>query len=80
MKRAEVPEIDGEAGGSGSHRPLSRTAIGVGILLVIAGLAWTTMEAGNMRTLVMVVLGGFAIRLLLLSRGSRYDKTEKPEV
>jgi hypothetical protein len=36
-------------------------------------MAWMTMEAGPMRTLVLVVLAGFALRVLLGMRRSRYD-------
>ena len=49
----------------------------VGLLLFagIAGMAWATMEAGPMRTLVLVVLAGFALRVLLGMRRSRYDES-----
>ncbi len=67
--------IPADSAGSGP----GRTAIGIAILAVIAGVAWFTMEAGQMRTLVMVVLAGFAVRLLLSSRGSRYDRKRTPE-
>ena len=51
-----------------------KTVVALVLFAVIAGLAWKTMEAGTMRTLVMVVLGGFALRLLLGMRRSRYDE------
>ena len=41
---------------------------------VLAVLAWQTMEPGKFRTLVFVVLGGLALRVLLGSRRARYDE------
>jgi hypothetical protein len=48
-------------------------------LAVLAALAWSTMDAGKMRILVMVLLGGFAVRVLLTAGRSRYHETERTE-
>ena len=50
-----------------------KTGIALAAFAVLAGFAWKTMEAGTMRTVVLVVLGGFALRLLLGLRRPRYD-------
>jgi hypothetical protein len=57
----------------------SKSAIGLGLFALLAGMAWKTMEAGPMRTVVLVVLAGFALRVLLGMRRSRYDGTGRPE-
>ncbi|HET9789962.1 MAG TPA: hypothetical protein VFR08_01530 [Candidatus Angelobacter sp.] len=48
-------------------------------LAFVAGLAWTTLEAGTIRLVVMVVLGGFALRIALAHDRSRYDEKEPPD-
>ena len=50
-----------------------KTAMGLGLYAVLGLLVWKTMEAGRVRMLVLVILGGFALRLLLGMRRSRYD-------
>jgi hypothetical protein len=58
----------------------SKSAIGLGLFALLAGMAWKTMEAGPMRTIVLVVLAGFALRVLLLGmRRSRYDGSGRSE-
>jgi hypothetical protein len=47
-------------------------------LAVLALLAWQTMDAGPVRLLVFVVLGGFALRIALTGGRSRYDDVEEP--
>jgi hypothetical protein len=45
-------------------------------LLLLAGLAvvaWKTLDAGRMRDVVWILLGGFALRVLLARGHSRYD-------
>jgi hypothetical protein len=56
-----------------------RKAIALAGLAILAALAWYTMDAGKPRILVMVLLGGFALRIALTGDRSRYDKTEPPE-
>ncbi|MBT9332563.1 hypothetical protein D0Y96_016070 [Acidipila sp. 4G-K13] len=48
-------------------------------LAILAGLAWSTMDAGKFRILVMVLLGGFALRVLLTRGRSQYDEAERAE-
>jgi hypothetical protein len=48
-------------------------------LAVLAGLAWSTMDAGKFRILVMVLLGGFALRVLLTPARSRYEDAEQAD-
>jgi hypothetical protein len=48
-------------------------------IAILAAVAWLTMDAGNIRMLVFVLLGGFALRIVLTAGRSRYDKTEHPE-
>jgi hypothetical protein len=56
-----------------------RKAIALAGLAILAALAWTTMDAGKARILVMILLGGFALRIALTGGRSRYDETEPPE-
>jgi hypothetical protein len=46
-------------------------------LAVLAGLAWYTMDAGRVRLLVMVLLGGFALRVALTAGRSREEEAEQ---
>ena len=48
-------------------------------LIILAVLAWNTMDAGNVRLLVMILLGGFALRIALTSDRTRYDEGESPK-
>ena len=50
-----------------------RTAIALVLFAAIAVLAWQTMEPGKFRTLVFVILGGLALRVLLGSRRADTD-------
>jgi hypothetical protein len=56
-----------------------RKAIALAGLAILAALAWYTMDAGKMRILVLILLGGFALRIALTHGRSRYDETEPPE-
>ncbi len=56
----------------------TRKGIALLVLAVMAGLAWWTMDAGRTRMLVFILLGGFALRVLLTGSGSRYDKADTP--
>jgi hypothetical protein len=46
------------------------------MLAGIAGLSWITMDAGRLRDLVLILLAGFALRIVLAGAGSRYDRHE----
>ena len=56
-----------------------RKAVALALLAVLAGIAWRFMDAGNVRTVVLILLGGFALRVLLTSARPRYDSEESPE-
>jgi len=56
-----------------------RKIVALAGLAILALLAWQTMDAGRVRLLVFVLLGGFALRIALTSGRSRYDETEHPE-
>jgi hypothetical protein len=56
-----------------------RKAMALAGLAVLAALAWSTMDAGKVRILVLILLGGFALRIALTSERSRYDKAEPPD-
>ena len=55
-----------------------RKALALAGLAVLAILAWTTMDAGKVRLLVMILLGGFALRIALTAGRTRYDGVEPP--
>jgi hypothetical protein len=54
-----------------------RKAVALLVLGVLAALAWGTMDAGKVRMLVFVLLGGFALRVLLTS-STRYEEEQNP--
>ncbi|MFZ0631261.1 MAG: hypothetical protein WAM56_08220 [Acidobacteriaceae bacterium] len=45
-----------------------RKLIALASLAVLAALAWTTMDPGRVRLVVVVLLGGFALRISLMTR------------
>jgi len=49
----------------------------LGLLAVLAGLAWQTLEPGKVRLVVLVLLGSFALRIVLTASGSRYDRSKQ---
>jgi hypothetical protein len=53
-----------------------RKLVALAVLAVLAGLAWRTIDPGKVRTLVFVLLGGFALRIALTAGRSRYDEEE----
>ena len=59
-------------------RGMQRKIIALLVLAALAALAWSTMDAGKVRMLVFVLLGGFALRVLLTS-GRRYDEEENSQ-
>ena len=50
--------------------------IALGLLVVFCGLAVKTIDPGKIRLLVMVLLGGFAFRIVLSAARSRYDEDD----
>jgi len=59
-------------------RGWQRKAVALLVLAVLAALAWGTMDSGKVRMLVFVLLGGFALRILLTA-GRRYDEEGNPQ-
>jgi hypothetical protein len=62
-----------ESSGAGGLSLGQKTAVALVLFGAIAVLAWQTMEPGKFRTLVIVVLGGLALRVLLGSRRADVD-------
>jgi hypothetical protein len=56
-----------------------RKAVALAGLAILAAAAWYTMDAGKVRILVMILLGGFALRVALTDNRSRYDEERPPE-
>jgi hypothetical protein len=57
--------------GSGGLSFGQKTIVAMVLFGAVAVLAWQTMEPGKFRTLVFVILGGLALRVLLGSRRAR---------
>jgi hypothetical protein len=49
-------------------RGSQRAAVALGVLACTAALAWATMDADRIRTVVLVVLAVFAVRIVLAAR------------
>ena len=64
---------EGRSGSSGLSLG-QKTVVALVLFGLVALAAWQTMEPGKLRTLVFVVLGGLALRVLLGSRRARYDE------
>jgi hypothetical protein len=45
-----------------------RAAVALAVLACTAALAWSTMNADRIRTVVLVVLAVFAVRIVLAAR------------
>jgi Flp pilus assembly protein TadB len=58
---------------SGQKTPGRKTIIALVLFGAVAVLAWQTMEPGKFRTLVFVILGGLALRVVLGFRRSNID-------
>jgi hypothetical protein len=50
-----------------------RKWIALAMLAVLAGLVWQTMDPGKIRIIVLILIAGFALRIVLTPSGSRYD-------
>jgi hypothetical protein len=60
---------------AGAKRKLTALAL----LAAIAALAWTTLDPGKIRLVVMILLGGFAIRIALTAKPPAHDGTVEAE-
>ncbi len=56
-----------------------KAATAVFLLLVLAALAWWTLDGGPVRTIALLLLGLFVFRVVLYATRSRYDKDERSE-
>ncbi len=56
---------------------IRRKLLALAGLAVLATLAWYTMDPGRVRLLVMVLLGGFALRIALTAKGSQADAADE---
>ncbi|MGB9415074.1 MAG: hypothetical protein WCB58_02075 [Acidobacteriaceae bacterium] len=73
QKLGSVTEDGGNPAGSGGLSFSQKTVITLLLFGAVAVLAWQTMEPGKFRSLVFVVLGGLALRVLLSWRRSSVD-------
>ena len=64
----------GEMRVSGARRKL----VAIAFLAVLAALTWYTLDAGKIRLVVLILLGGFAFRIALTHR-SEQDEHEAEE-
>jgi len=58
---------------AGSKRKL----VALAFFAVLAALAWYTMDAGKIRLVVMILLGGFALRVALTAGTKSDDEAAK---
>ena len=56
-----------------------RRIVALAALAVLAAIAWQFLDAGKVRTIVLILLGGFALRIALTPGRSRYDREESSE-
>ncbi len=56
--------------------PKLKLAIALGVLALLAVLAWQTMEPGRWRNFVWLVLAFFAFRVFIGALRSRYDRED----
>jgi hypothetical protein len=56
-----------------------RKVVALAGFAILAALAWKMIDPGKVRMLVFVVLGGFALRVVLTAGRSRYDEAERSE-
>ena len=50
-----------------------RKLVALAFLAILAALAWYTMDAGKVRLVVLILLGGFALRIALTAGSPRND-------
>ena len=62
-----------ESSGAGTYveRSPARKWIALGLLAALAGLAWKTIDPGKLRTVVLVLLLVFGLRVVLAASASR---------
>jgi len=51
-----------------------RKLVALAGLVILAVLAWQTMDPGRVRLLVFVLLGGFALRIALTAGHAKHDR------
>jgi hypothetical protein len=73
QKLGSVTEDGGNPAGPGGLSFSQKTVITLLLFGAIAVLAWQTMEPGKFRSLVLVVVGGLALRVLLGWRRASVD-------
>jgi hypothetical protein len=56
-----------------------RRAVALAALAVLAAIAWQMLDPGRVRNVVWILLGGFALRIVLTPGRPRYDNEESPE-
>jgi len=56
-----------------------RKLVGLALLAALAALTWYTMDPGKIRLVVMILLGGFALRIALTAKPSLHDGTVEAE-
>ena len=66
---SEVRELSGSA----------KAMVASGMLLALLALSWFTLEPGNIRTLVMLVLGLFLFRVLVHSARMRAEDSRNQD-
>jgi len=54
-----------------------RKLVGIAFLAVLAALTWYTLDPGRIRLVVMILLGGFALRIALTAHGRIDDEAEE---
>ena len=65
------PALGASLGPSFGPRSPGRKWIALGVLVLLAGFAVKTIDPGRIRAVVLVLLGFFALRIVLLSAASR---------
>jgi len=54
-----------------------RKVMALAFLAILAGLTWLTLDAGKIRLVVLILLGGFALRIALTGKTSQSDEAEE---
>ena len=58
---------------------LQKASTAIFLLVALAGMAWWTMDGGPIRTVAILLLGLFVVRVLLYTARSRYDDKKKTD-